>query len=688
MNNLQNELSPYLLQHKNNPVNWYPWCEEAFELAKKLNKPIFLSIGYSTCHWCHVMEKETFEDKEAADILNEVFVCIKVDREERPDIDAVYMKVCQMLTGSGGWPLTIMMTANKEPFFAGTYFPKHSNYGRIGIIELAEKVRSLWIENYEDIEKISKELISKLSNYNEKKFFSSINTNIFELAFEELKLSYDSRFGGFGKAPKFPMPNNISFLMRYYQKTKDATALKMCENTLEKMNNGGIYDHIGYGFHRYSTDEQWLVPHFEKMLYDQALLIMSYTEAYQLTKKGSYKKVAEEIIEYELRDMISIEGCFYSAEDADSEGVEGKYYVWSYDEILHSLDNPQIFIDAFGILPDGNYVEGNGIAKSGKNIIYRLKSNAELAEQYQISEENVEEYINSSLRSLFEIRKNRVPPFKDDKILTDWNGLMICALAKAGTVFQNQKYIDAAIKAELFIEKNLKSKDGMVLHRYREGKSSLDAVLDDYAYLAWAEIELYEATFDYQYLNKAKNLTKKMIKDFFDTNKGGFFFSSLFKNELPIRIKELYDGALPSGNSVAMLNLVRLWKYYQNQEYRRVIDTTVSFFSSSVQEMPQGYLHFLNALNFYLDSTIEIIIVGNKNDTKITEIIELVNSYYIPNKIILWKYNDETKYEFECLSNYKQLNNKATVYVCSNFSCQNPINDYTTLKELLDKLLL
>lgn len=686
MNHLQNELSPYLLQHKNNPVDWYPWCDEAFELAKNLNKPIFLSIGYSTCHWCHVMEKETFNDPESAKILNEVFVCIKVDREERPDIDAVYMQICQMLTGSGGWPLTIIMTPNKEPFFAGTYFPKNSLHGRIGVIELAQKVKELWQNQPETIVNATKEILIKINKFENTYTISGIDDTIFDSAFNELMQSFDNQYGGFSNSIKFPIPHNLTFLLRYFQKSKKNLALQMCEKTLEFMSRGGIYDHIGYGFHRYSTDIYWLVPHFEKMLYDQALLIIAYTEAYQLTKKNDYKRIAEEVIQYVIRDIRSDKGGFYSAEDADSEGEEGKFYLWSYDEIVNNLTNPEIFIDAFGILPDGNYSENN-FGKSNKNIIHRKKTNEELAKKYNLAIEEIDTYIKKSLTNLLKIRNKRIHPFKDDKILTDWNSLMISALSKAGAVFKNQNYIEFAKSAEEFISKNLITNKGELLHRFRNGKSSINATLDDYAFLIWAEIELYEATLLYQYLEKAKTLTDIMIELFNDKNNGGFFLSSKLEDPLPVKIKEVYDGAMPSGNSVALFNLIRLWKYYQLPEYKRTIEASLSFFSYKLNQNPSAYTHFLSSLLLYFAPSIEIIIVNDKKDDQIQEILNLINEYFIPNKIIFFKELNCSNKNFEFLDNYKKINNKPTIYLCSNYSCKKPTDNFEELKELLEQQL-
>ncbi|MEN3037834.1 MAG: thioredoxin domain-containing protein, partial [Candidatus Kryptonium sp.] len=507
-NRLINEKSPYLLQHAENPVDWYPWCDEAFEKAKVEDKPIFLSIGYSTCHWCHVMEKESFEDEEVAKILNENFVSIKVDREERPDIDSVYMSVCQAMTGHGGWPLTIIMTPDKKPFFAGTYIPKHSRFGRIGLIDLLQRVSHLWKENKEKLLSLADEITTDLKQaFSQSIVNDTIDESVLSLAYDQLKSQFDPEYGGFGKAPKFPIPHNLMFLLRYWRKTGNPKALEMVEQTLNSMYLGGIYDHIGFGFHRYSTDRYWLLPHFEKMLYDQALLLIAYLETYQATQNQKYARICNEISSYVLRNLTNPNGGFFSAEDADSEGEEGKFYLWEFNELKEILNQEEFnfVVGKFNIQIDGNYYDEVRKSKTGKNIFYLTE---------HLSNENITKW-ETIRQKLFKYREQRIHPLKDDKILTDWNGLMICAFARAYSVLRNENYLNIAKNSADFILKNL-LKDGKLLHRFRDGEAKINAYLDDYAFLIWGLIELYEASFETKYLRNAIVLTEKMIQLFWD----------------------------------------------------------------------------------------------------------------------------------------------------------------------------
>ncbi|MBD3398333.1 DUF255 domain-containing protein, partial [Candidatus Micrarchaeota archaeon] len=484
-NRLIDEKSPYLLQHAYNPVDWYPWGEEAFEKARREDKPIFLSIGYSTCHWCHVMERESFEDPEVAEAMNDAWVSIKVDREERPDIDHIYMTVCQMMTGSGGWPLNIIMTPDKKPFFAGTYFPKNSVYGRIGMMDLIARVKELWTEQRGTVLESAGKVMSALKQIPDQSPGPPLSPEVLDKAFQELSQRFDDTYGGFSEAPKFPTPHNMMFLLRYWKKKSEYRALEMVEKTLKGMRKGGVYDHIGFGFHRYSTDREWLLPHFEKMLYDQALMVMAYTEAYQATKDEHYREVAREVIRYVLRDMTDEKGGFYSAEDADSEGEEGKFYVWTKAEAAQVLDPEEldIFVNAFNILPEGNFREEATGKITGANIPHLRKPMSDLASQLNMAEEDLREVLESARKKLFEAREKRVHPYKDDKILTDWNGLMIAALSKAGKAFDEPQYVRAAEKAADFVFEHLLNEQGRLLHRYRGGESGIEAHVDDYAFM-------------------------------------------------------------------------------------------------------------------------------------------------------------------------------------------------------------
>ena len=526
-NRLINEKSPYLLQHAHNPVDWYPWEEEAFEKARSENKPIFLSIGYSTCHWCHVMEHESFEDSSVAELMNNVFVNIKVDREERPDIDNIYMTVCQMMTGSGGWPLTIIMTPDKKPFFSGTYFPKENKFGRVGLIQLIKQIENAWKFKRDEIDKSAEEITNYLKDHHTTKQRSELTTDVFKKAFDSFESRFDKTYGGFGSSPKFPSPHNLMFLLRYWKRTGNANALKMVETTLTQMRMGGVFDQIGFGFHRYSTDKEWLVPHFEKMLYDQALISMSLIETYQATQKEEYKIMAEEIFEYVLRDMTSADGGFFSAEDADSEGEEGKFYVWTENEIDNILnEKAKTFKLVFDISSNGNFSEEATRTPTGTNIPNLKKTIKEFADELNIPPKVLLEDINNSRKILFIEREKRIHPLKDDKILTDWNGLMIASLAKAGRVFNNLKFTYAAERSINFIFDKLTNINGSLIHRYRDGEAALLAHADDYAFVVFGLLELYESTFKIEYLKKAIMLNDLFIAHFYDRVNGGFYFTS------------------------------------------------------------------------------------------------------------------------------------------------------------------
>ncbi len=683
-NRLINEQSPYLLQHAHNPVEWYPWSEEAFEKAKKENKPIFLSIGYSTCHWCHVMEKESFEDEEVAKLMNETFVSIKVDREERPDIDNIYMTVCQMMTGSGGWPLTVVMTPEKKPFFAGTYFPKKSKYGRIGMLELVPKLNEVWNQKHNDILATADEITNALINSSAFTNGDMLSEDVLHKCFNELWRRYDEQHGGFGRAPKFPTPHLINFLLRYWKNFESEQALQMAEKTLYQMRLGGIYDHVGFGFHRYSTDQIWLVPHFEKMLYDQALLALAYTNAYQATKNDLFKKTAMEILAYVERDMKAPDGGFYSAEDADSEGEEGKFYLWSIDEIRNILgDEAGLMIKLFNVKEDGNWIDQTHGHKPGNNILFLTQSLGEYALKHNFELEDFEKRIYTAIKKLFDYRRNRIPPQKDDKILTDWNGLMISAFAKAARVFGEKSYEKTAESAASFILNRLTLPNGRLLHRFRNGKADISGNLDDYAFFAAALLDLYETTFSTSYLRTAIKFTDDMLKYFWDEKDGGFFFTAVDSEELLVRQKPLYDGAIPSGNSTALMNLVRLYKFTGNNYYEDKASKLISAFSSSISQNPSSYAEFLSSFNFFIGPAKEIILVGNdKLETE--KFLKIINEFYLPNSIVILKRDGDDISEIsEFTKSYFMINGKTTVYMCENFNCNLPI---TNEDDLTNKL--
>ena len=692
-NRLIKEKSPYLLQHAYNPVDWYSWSDEAFNKARQGDKPVFLSIGYSTCHWCHVMEKESFEDEEVAKLMNDTVISIKVDREERPDIDGIYMSVCQMMTGSGGWPLTIIMTPDKKPFFAGTYFPKESRYGRTGMKDLILQVKQLWKTKREELLKSSEKISSALMSSSSFTAGNPLNEDVFKTAYKEFEERFDEEFGGFGNAPKFPTPHNLMFLLRYWKRYGNVKALEMVEKTLIEMRKGGIYDHIGFGFCRYSTDREWLVPHFEKMLYDQALLVMAYSEAYQSTKKNFYKETAEEILTYIMRDMTSDEGGFYSAEDADSEGEEGKFYLWTTDEIKEILGNDsEIFIKFFNVEKEGNLPDGEaGLidsvhnTRSDKNILHIKKGLSEFAVENDIDEKEFKKMLENGRQKLFEVREKRIHPYKDDKILTDWNGLMISAFSKAAQVFGKNIYSDYAVKAADFILLKMFDAEGRLLHRFRESDAAIFANVDDYAFFTAALLDLYETTFEVKYLKQALKLNDDLIEHFWDEERGGFFFTPGYGEKLITRQKEIYDGAIPSGNSVAMLNLLRIARITMNNSFEEKADKINRAFSRQIGKYPAGFTQFLVGLDFAIGPSYEIILTGEKNTKEAGLFLSIIEDRFIPNKIILFisSAEDPINKIIPYLINYEVQEEKITVYVCENYTCNLPVSDAGELKKAI-----
>jgi len=674
-NRLIHEKSPYLLQHAYNPVNWYPWCDEAFEKAKREDKPIFLSIGYSTCHWCHVMERESFEDEEIASILNNNFISIKVDREERPDIDSIYMTVCQALTGHGGWPLTIFMTPDKTPFFAGTYFPKNDRMGMSGLKTILNSVNQAWLNNREALLHSGSRIIDAIKDSFEEdtpESTATISEDIFDEAFSQFKYDFDNIFGGFGSAPKFPTPHNLFFLLRYWYNTKEEYALIMVEKTLESMYKGGIYDHIGFGFSRYSTDEKWLVPHFEKMLYDNALLAIAYLEGYQATKKKKYAEIAQQIFTYVLRDMTSPEGGFYSAEDADSEGEEGKFYIWSKKEINDILGDKdgEKYCKYYNITDEGNF-EGFNIPNLINSVIP--------------DEDN--ELVESCRKKLFDYRIKRIHPHKDDKILTAWNGLMIAAMAIGGRVLHNEVYTQAAEKAAEFILSKLVREDGRLLARYRDGDAAIPAYVDDYAYLIWGLIELYESTYKPKYLKKSLALNQDLIKLFWDNKSGGLFLYGSDSEQLIIRPKELYDGATPSVNSVAALNFIRLARMTGQHELEEKAQNMFSIFGKQVQRMARGYAFFLTAMLFSISKSKDVVLVADSDHADTENMLNVIREDFRPFTMTIFCSDkfESIKELVPFIENYKTIDGKPTAYICENFACRAPIIDLKEFRKTLQK---
>ncbi|KYK22076.1 thioredoxin [Thermoplasmatales archaeon SG8-52-2] len=685
-NLLKKEKSPYLLQHAANLVNWYPWSQEAFDIAKKENKPVFLSIGYSTCHWCHVMAHESFEDEEVAEQLNNNFVCIKVDREERPDIDKIYMNVCQMITGSGGWPLTIIMTPDKEPFFAATYIPKHSRYGIKGLLVLISEIKKLWDTKSDSLKKSASEITKALQKIKKHPIQRELTEKTIETTFEQLFNSFDELNGGFGNQPKFPTPHNLLFLLRYWKRTGNKYSLKMVEKTLEQMRQGGIYDHIGFGFHRYSTDRKWILPHFEKMLYDQALMIIAYTEAYQATKKQIFKKTAQEIIEYVLRDMTDKEGGFYSAEDADSEGKEGKFYTWYYEELKNILSSEEFKIveKLFSIKSNGNFSDVDG-SLDKKNIMYQSMSIDEYSKFFSLEREKLTNELEKIRVKLFDKRKERIHPEKDEKILTDWNGLMIAALSKASYVFNEISYNEYAEKAVNFISKNMIKKNGELLHRYKDGESRIQGYADDYAFLIFGLIELYQATFNSKYLKKSLELNKFLLNHFWDKSDSGLFFTSDNGEKLITQTKEIYDGAIPSANSLTVYNLIRLARITGNTDFEEKAKQIGIIFYDQINSYPTGHTQLMIGLDFAIGPSFEIVIIGDKNKADVKKIINELNKIYLPNIVVILKEPNSKDSEIDNISpfikNYSQIENKATIYVCRNQHCKLPTTCIEKMKK-------
>ena len=633
MNHLKNETSPYLLQHADNPVDWYPWCGEAFERAKSEDKPVFLSIGYSTCHWCHVMAHESFENSETTELLNKNFISVKVDREERPDIDSVYMTVCQAFTGSGGWPMSVFMTWDKKPFFAGTYFPTTPRFGMPSFRDVLNAVVMQWDTEREKLIQSAENITDMLKNTESVKG-NKVNGDIVETAAEMLRKSYDSIYGGFGSAPKFPIPHELMFLMYYAKINSDETAQKMAEKTLIQMRKGGIFDHIGGGFSRYSTDRYFLAPHFEKMLYDNALLIIAYSAMYSLTSSKVYLETTIKTADYILCEMTSPEGGFYSAQDADSEGVEGKYYTFSVDEIMSVLsDKGKHFSETFDITEHGNF--------EGVNIPNLLKSG------------DLDTDFEAEFQKLYEYRKKRTKLHLDDKILLSWNSMMIAAMSMLYRVSHTGKYLRAAENAQRFIEENMS--DGELLYTsFRDGKRSDTAFLEDYAYYIAALIELYNSTLDKKYLMRAEKLCAEAVRRFSDKNGG---FNMCESTELLMNPKELNDGAVPSGNSIMAYVFVRLYQLTENEEYREYAKKQLDFMSAQAQDYPSGHCMFLLA-KLLNEAPPPRVVISSKGSPDISKLPFLANVTFI-----------------QADEKYPLLNGRTTFYVCRGNTCLPPSNE-------------
>jgi uncharacterized protein YyaL (SSP411 family) len=688
-NHLAAEKSPYLLQHADNPVDWYPWGEEAFKKAREEDKPIFLSIGYATCHWCHVMAHESFEDPVVAELMNDAFVNIKVDREERPDIDQVYMTVCQMLTGSGGWPLTIIMTPDKVPFYAGTYLPRDTRMGRIGMTELAPRVQEIWNSEREKILASAEQISARLTMVSQPQAAGAVDPALPDRAYRELASRYDAANGGFGSAPKFPSPHNLLFLSRYSRLEAQPQAILMADHTLEAMRRGGIFDQVGFGFHRYSTDAEWLVPHFEKMLYDQAMLILASTEAFLAGKKPIHKRTVDEVVTYVLRDMTSPQGGFYSAEDADSDGEEGLFYIWSLDELTGVLGRQDAAFAAavWNATEGGNFADEASGTNTGSNILHRSSGSDARAGSLGMTTTEFETRLESVRSRLFDNREGRIHPLKDDKILADWNGLMAASLARAGRVFGEQRYIDAARRSVDFVLGSMDEK-GRLRHRWRHGELTVPAFLDDHVFLIWALLELYDADLDSAHLATAVEFQKRTDDLFWDKDNGGFFFSAEDGETLLVRQKEVYDGAIPSGNSVAAWNLLRLARLTGRSEYSDRADAVFAAFASDTARGASAHSHMADAVLFAASPSLEIVIAGDRGHADTRALLDRVRARYLPQAVTLLvepgPAGDLIRTIAPFTEGHVPVEERAAAYVCRNSACKLPTTDPDELGRILD----
>lgn len=689
-NHLVGETSPYLRQHASNPVDWYPWGDEALNRAKRENKPIFLSIGYSACHWCHVMERESFTDEAIAALLNENFVSIKVDREERPDLDEIYMTAVQILTGSGGWPLNVLLTPDLEPFFGGTYFPPEDGYGRPGFKGLLQYIVKIWRDDPEQVGRGAANLTNAIRNAVDRSGNPNtrVSQNILTNAVEALERSFDPMWGGFGSAPKFPPTGSIAVLLRQYRHTGSPELLHMATKTLDGMAQGGMYDQVGGGFHRYSTDARWLVPHFEKMLYDNALLARVYLEAALVTGENTYRRVARETLDFVLREMTDEAGGFHCAIDADSEGEEGRFYVWRRDEIetLLGAADAAIFCEYFGVTDSGNF--------EGKNVLHYSDASAKSARAHFASRQDFDDRLRLWCERLRLARDEREHPGKDDKVIASWNGLMISALARGYRVLGDEKYLKAAERAADFVLKDM-ARAADLQHTCSRACSdghtkpkNLPAFLDDYAEMANGLIDLYEASFDWHRLDAAIRLVRRMIDTFYDQDGGGFFFTAKSHEHLLVRTKPFHDGAVPAGNSTAALALLRLSRFVDDEDLREKAREILSLAHEMITAHPPAFSHLLCAADFYLDSSSEITLVGRRGAADTDNLLTVVNDRFAPNEIVALvepgaAARPETRIALPLVEGKEMVDGAATAYVCKDYACARPVTDAETLRQLL-----
>jgi uncharacterized protein YyaL (SSP411 family) len=678
-NRLIHETSPYLLQHAHNPVDWYPWGEEAFDKARRENKPILLSIGYSACHWCHVMEHESFEDEKIATLMNELFVNIKVDREERPDLDEIYMNAVQLLTGRGGWPMTVFLTPARQPFYAGTYFPPEDRYGVPGFPKILRGVANAYREKPEEVDKSVRQILSALERMSvaadsRRPFSAEVIAN----SAEQLAQAYDPIQGGIGKAPKFPNVGVYELFLRHYRRSKEPRYLEMVTHTLRKMGEGGIYDHLGGGFHRYSVDEKWLVPHFEKMLYDNAQLVRIYAQVYCVTKDPFFKNIVDETMGYLLREMLHGEGGFYSTQDADSEGEEGKYFVWTPAEINEILgeEAAEVFCRMYDVSEQGNFEK--------KCILHPILTLEQASKLFKREQSEIENLVSDAKKKLFAVRETRIKPFRDEKILTSWNGLMLSGLAEAIKISNLPSYTEAGKRTVHFFFSKMFG-EGHLLHTYKDGNAKLLGYLDDYAFLAAGLLDLYEASLDRSNLDHAVQLVEILLREFWDDKDGAFFYTGKSHEQLIARTKPVFDGSIPSGNAVATHTLLRLYHYTANDDYLKKAERVLRSYYDATANQPFGFAHLLAALDFYLEKPKEIVLIGKGEEQRLFDVIANIHALYLPNLTLQVASPDQPLEEISpLLAGKKQINGKPTAYVCQNFTCSQPVTEWKDLRAILE----
>ena len=678
-NRLAKETSPYLLQHAHNPVDWYPWGEEAFAKAKAENKPILLSVGYSACHWCHVMEHESFEDEKIASLMNDLFVNIKVDREERPDVDEIYMHAVQMLTGRGGWPMTMFLTPDAEPFYGGTYFPPVDRHNLPAFPRVLLGVAQAYRDKPDEVARSTRQILDNLEKLSQRQETERpLQIETVQNAAAQLAENVDHTHGGLGGAPKFPNTAVFSLFLRQLHTNQNSHYLEMTSHTLRKMAEGGVYDHLGGGFHRYSVDERWLVPHFEKMLYDNALLTRLYLEAYQATQDPFFRGVVEAILAYVEREMLSPEGGFYSTQDADSEGVEGKFFVWDQEQIVEVLGEEvgEVVCRYYDVTDVGNF--------EGHNILHPSLELEQLARLFGREVDEVSRLIATAKQRLFAVREDRIKPGRDEKILTCWNGLMLSGFAEAARVLDNPHYLDIARRNAAFILTKL-SENGRLLRSYKDGQAKFNAYLDDYASFTCGLLDLYEATSEPDYLDRAVALSQVLIERFWDTEQGGFFFTSDDHERLISRSKSAFDGSIPSGNSLATLALLRLFSLTEGQDYLDKAEQTLRLFYDDMERSPFGFSQLLGVLDFHLQRPKQIVLVGDASAPETRQLLARINALYLPNKTVVCL-DPQSLADGKgpaALAGKVQVDGKLTTYVCHNFTCSPPATDWGTLKALL-----